>query len=154
MAILAFDLGGSSVKYGVWTGKELTNQGSFPTPGSWEEMKAHLYSVYVDKRNESISGVAFSSPGVVDEKSQQILGISAIPYIHHFNIYEELEALFGLPVTIENDANCAGLAEIYEGAAKGKKKCFLSLLGQELAERFFAMVNCTKALIYMEASLD
>ena len=31
MAILAFDLGGSSVKYGVWTGKELTNQGSFPT---------------------------------------------------------------------------------------------------------------------------
>lgn len=29
MAILAFDLGGSSVKYGVWTGKELTNQGSF-----------------------------------------------------------------------------------------------------------------------------
>ena len=79
--------------------------------------------------------------------------ISAIPYIHHFNIYEELEALFGLPVTIENDANCAGLAEIYEGAAKGKKKCFLSLLGQELAEQFFAMVNCTKALIYMEASL-
>ena len=49
MAILAFDLGGSSVKYGVWTGKELTNQGSFPTPGSWEEMKAHLYSVYADK---------------------------------------------------------------------------------------------------------
>ncbi len=48
MAILAFDLGGSSVKYGVWTGKELTNQGSFPTPGSWEEMKAHLYSVYAD----------------------------------------------------------------------------------------------------------
>lgn len=29
MAILAFDLGGSSVKYGVWTGKELTNQGAF-----------------------------------------------------------------------------------------------------------------------------
>ena len=116
-------------------------------------MKAHLYSVYADKRNESISGVAFSSPGVVDEKSQQILGISAIPYIHHFNIYEELEALFGLPVTIENDANCAGLAEIYEAQRKGKK-CFLSLLGQELAERFFAMVWCTKALIYMEASLD
>ena len=31
MAILAFRSGGSSVKYGVWTGKELTNQGSFPT---------------------------------------------------------------------------------------------------------------------------
>ena len=33
MAILAFDLGGSSVKDGVWTGKGLTNQGSVPTPG-------------------------------------------------------------------------------------------------------------------------
>ena len=75
MAILAFDLGGSSVKCGVWTGKKLTNQGSFPTPGSGRN-KAHLYSVYADKRNESISGVAFSSPGVVDEKNQQILGIS------------------------------------------------------------------------------
>ena len=39
MAILAFDLGGSSVKYGVWTGKELTNQGSFPTPGLCRQKK-------------------------------------------------------------------------------------------------------------------
>ncbi|MDU2287717.1 MAG: ROK family protein [Enterococcus faecalis] len=137
MAILAFDLGGSSVKYGVWTGKELTNQGSFPTPGSWEEMKAHLYSVYADKRNESISGVAFSSPGKKKKKSQQILGISAIPYIHHFNIYEELEALFGLPVTIENDANCAGLAEIYEGAAKGKKEVLFVVIGTGIGGAIF-----------------
>ena len=28
-------------------------------------------------------------------------------------------------MTIENDANCAGLAEIYEGAAKGKRSAFV-----------------------------
>ena len=68
MGILVFDFGGSAVKYGCWDGKEIKGKGQFATPESWEEMKAHLYSVYADKRNESISGVAFSSPGVVDEK--------------------------------------------------------------------------------------
>ena len=47
----------------------------------------------------------------MDTEEGVIKGLSAIPYIHRFKIVDELEALFGLPVAIENDANCAGMDE-------------------------------------------
>ncbi|MBL1226929.1 ROK family protein [Enterococcus sp. BWR-S5] len=136
MAILAFDLGGSAVKYGVWEKNELHGTGKFPTPKTWEEMKKALLETKMNVPF-SIEGIAFSAPGVVDERKRQILGISAIPYIHHFDIYDELENLFQLPVTIENDANCAGMAEIYEGAAKGKQEVAFVVIGTGIGGAVF-----------------
>lgn len=136
MAILAFDFGGSAVKYGVWNGQEMTDKGKFTTPKTWEEMKASLLAVFLGMEQE-FEGVAFSAPGVVDVEKQMINGISAIPYIHRFNIFKELEELFNLPVAIENDANCAGMAEIYEGAAKGKKEVAFVVVGTGIGGAIF-----------------
>ncbi|MCB5955778.1 ROK family protein [Enterococcus sp. CWB-B31] len=136
MAILAFDLGGSAVKYGVWEKNELHETGSFVTPKTWKEMKASLSKV-IKAATYSIEGIGMSAPGAVDEEKRQILGISAIPYIHHFDIYDELEELFQLPVTIENDANCAGIAEIAEGAAKGKKEVAFVVIGTGIGGAVF-----------------
>lgn len=136
MAILAFDFGGSAVKYGVWTGREIVDKGKFTTPKTWEEMKASLLTVF-NEIDQELEGVAFSAPGVVDVEKQMINGISAIPYIHKFNIYKELEELFQLPVAIENDANCAGMAEIYEGAAKGKQEVAFVVIGTGIGGAIF-----------------
>lgn len=136
MAILAFDFGGSAVKYGVWNGQEMTDKGKFTTPKTWEEMKASLLAVFVGMVQD-FEGVALSAPGVVDVEKQMINGISAIPYIHGFNIFKELEELFNLPVAIENDANCAGMAEIYEGAAKGKKEVAFVVVGTGIGGAIF-----------------
>lgn len=136
MAILAFDFGGSAVKYGVWNGQEMTDKGKFTTPKTWEEMKSSLLAVFLGMEQE-FEGVAFSAPGVVDVEKQMINGISAIPYIHRFNIFKELEELFNLPVAIENDANCAGMAEIYEGAAKGKKEVAFVVVGTGIGGAIF-----------------
>lgn len=136
MAILAFDFGGSAVKYGVWNGQEMTDKGKFTTPKTWEEMKASLLAVFVGMAQD-FEGVALSAPGVVDVEKQMINGISAIPYIHGFNIFKELEELFNLPVAIENDANCAGMAEIYEGAAKGKKEVAFVVVGTGIGGAIF-----------------
>lgn len=136
MAILAFDFGGSAVKYGVWNGQEMTDKGKFTTPKTWEEMKASLLAVFVGMVQD-FEGVALSAPGVVEVEKQMINGISAIPYIHGFNIFKELEELFNLPVAIENDANCAGMAEIYEGAAKGKKEVAFVVVGTGIGGAIF-----------------
>ena len=52
-----------------------------------------------------VEGVGISSPGSVDSKLGVIRGISAIPYIHNFEIVKELTELFNKQVTIENAAN-------------------------------------------------
>ncbi|MDB7087819.1 ROK family protein [Enterococcus mundtii] len=138
MGILAFDFGGSAVKYGYWELETLTHKGQFTTPATWIEMKAQLSSVFQQLSQEvAINGVAFSAPGVVNSQRQVIEGISAIPYIHGFDIYTELEELFGLPVAMENDANCAGMAEFYEGAARGYQNVAFVVIGTGVGGAMF-----------------
>lgn len=72
-------------------------------------MKTLLFNTF-ERINQKVEGVAFSVPGTVDVQKQMINGISAIPYLHKFNIFEELEELFDLPLAIENDANLIGSA--------------------------------------------
>ena len=69
------------------------------------------------KKNE-ISGIALSMPGAVDVESGLIKGTSALPYIHGPNIKQVIKERTKLLVELENDANCAGLAEGWIGAAK------------------------------------
>ena len=136
MAILVFDMGGSAVKYGVWAQDSLVSKGKFTTPNTWEEMKAQLQQVRASV-DEEIEGVAISAPGAVNAQERRIDGISAIPYIHGFDIYSELEAAFGVPVTIENDANCAGMAEFYQGAGKEYQQAAFVVIGTGVGGTLF-----------------
>jgi len=136
MAILVFDMGGSAVKYGVWAQGSLVSKGKFTTPNTWEEMKAQLQQVRASV-DEEIEGVGISAPGAVNAQERRIDGISAIPYIHGFDIYSELEAAFGVPVTIENDANCAGMAEFYQGAGKEYQQAAFVVIGTGVGGTLF-----------------
>lgn len=130
MNILAFDIGGSSVKYGVWVEEQLLEQQSFPLPENWQMMKAALKQVFDDINSQrQLSGVAFSAPGVVDDQKGEIRGVSAVPYIHRFPIQKELENLFERPVSMENDANCAALAEVWLGAASDTAHSIFFVIG-------------------------
>ncbi len=97
MAILAFDIGGTAVKYGLWEDETLSESGSFPTPATWAEMKNSLLTVKRQfESNYGLKGIAFSAPGAVDTNTGIIGGISALDYIHHFPIVAELEELLEL----------------------------------------------------------
>lgn len=131
MALLVFDFGGSAVKYGIWSDQEeLLEQDKFPTPKTWEEMQQQLLTVLNEKKEKySLTGVAISSPGAVKEEEGIVDGASAIPYIHGIPLLAALEELFALPVSIENDANCAALAELWKGSAKDVKNMLFIVLG-------------------------
>lgn len=129
--LAVIDIGGTSIKFGAWVNNELITLGSEPTPdniASFYKILKHrvdeIKATYAD-----ISGVAISSPGAVNKEARQIDGASAIRYIHGFPIFEQLETLFDLPVSIENDANCAALAEVANGAGKDNKNVLFLVLG-------------------------
>lgn len=129
MSVLVFDWGGTGVKHALWKNEQLEQQGIFPTPSTWAQLKNEMKAVQGTYEGEKIEGVAISAPGAVDSSEGVINGISAIPYIHHFPIQEELEAFFDLPVSLENDANAAGIAEVWKGAAKDLKDVLFVVLG-------------------------
>ncbi|PZF91334.1 ROK family protein [Listeria ivanovii] len=129
MTILAFDMGGTAVKYGVLTKQgELLEKGKFATPDKLDELIRLLVEVKVNY-DHSFEGVAFSCPGAVNNETGIIGGASAISYIHHFPFRQLLEEKLALPVTMENDANCAALAEVWLGAAKDKQDIIFMILG-------------------------
>ena len=131
MAILAFDVGGSSVKYAVVKKDgNIGEKGSFKTPEDLESFYKGLQQVKEQLAAEhKIRGAAFSMPGAVDDVLGIIGGASAIPYIHDFTIKKALEKILDLPVTMENDANCAALGEVWLGAAKDQKDVAFLVIG-------------------------
>lgn len=125
MKLMAFDIGGTSVKTGLFVDKELAEKSSFNTPNSFDklilEMKKYI--------KPDIDGVAISAPGVVDIQNRVIRNESAVPYIHNRPIFDELETALERPVMIENDANCAGICEITFGAGENFNNIAFIVIG-------------------------
>lgn len=135
-AIVAFDIGGSAVKYGFWIDNQLNHQSSFVTPETMDEMIVSMKDV-INSAPKEVKGVAISSPGAVNADARVIEGISAVPYLHDFPIYDRLEKEFNLPVTIENDANCAGIAEMALGAGEKANDAVFIVLGTGVGGAIF-----------------
>lgn len=120
-AFMVIDIGGTYIKYAVMdeTAKK-RRSGKLATPK--DGLDSFLLTVQkVVEENAAdfnLQGLAISSPGAVDVKTGFIGGASAIPYIHGVNMTDLIKERTGLETTIENDANCAALAEGWLGAAK------------------------------------
>jgi len=130
MNLLIFDFGGTSVKYGIWTNNKLIPNGSFPTPATWETLAETLLAIKKRLAEDyRLEGAAFSFPGAVDAANGVIHNISAIPYLAKIPLREKLEEMLGLPVSIQNDAKCAALAELWTGAAKDSDNVLFVVIG-------------------------
>ncbi|GMM21344.1 ROK family protein [Lactobacillus amylovorus] len=120
MNLAAIAIGGTTIKIVTWKDNQLQDKHAIDTPKDLNGFyKALTEEVNKIKKDTKIEGVAISSPGAVNKKTGIIGGSSAIPYIHNFKIVDKLEKRFGLPVSIENDANSAALGELAEGSGKG-----------------------------------
>jgi len=54
----------------------------------------------------------------------------------HIDVGRRLERALGLPVVVENDANCAALGEFWRGRGRGAKSLFLFTLGTGIGGSF------------------
>ena len=126
---LAIDIGGTAVKLGIVdeTGKVLckgeqsVNFDGYQTPvldtvrkAAKEFLTAQAIPV------ENLSGIGVSATGQIDSRKGIVAGTCGnFPNYINSPIRAELERLFGLPVTVANDANCMTLGEVWVGGAKG-----------------------------------
>ena len=123
---LVFDIGGSSNKYALIENDKIVEKFSSKQEKNMED----LLKFFEDKINffaksHKIDGIGFSSPGTVDSSTGNIYGKSAVEFITEYNFAMEIKNKFNLPVAIENDANCAALAEIFYGKVDKNYLAFL-----------------------------
>lgn len=130
MTLLALDIGGSAVKYGLWHQEELQQTGEFTTPKTRQafydkiiELKSETYRTY------DINGIALSCPGDTDEETGFVNGFSFVPFLHLGEFQQEFSKTVDLPVRMINDANSATLAELTYGIGKDVKDGLFVIIG-------------------------
>ncbi|MBS4206659.1 ROK family protein [Bacillus sp. FJAT-50079] len=132
---IAFDIGGTFVKCGVVNeNAHILISNKEKTPKTLDGL-LNLIETYRQSCPDA-KGIAISIPGAVSEEGI-IYGSSAIPYIHGPNIKALVSERTKLPVYIANDANCAGYAEVWNGAAKGKNDVMVMVIGTGIGGSIF-----------------
>lgn len=119
--IICFDIGGTKVKHGVLTEKgKILEQGSYPTEIDDHQifMDAMIATIKTYRQAYAVAGIAMSFPGYVDADTGYIERAGAIRAMDKVNVIKMLSEETGLPVAVENDANCVALAEKFLGNAQ------------------------------------
>lgn len=132
---MCFDIGGTSVKFGV-AGENgaLLQKNEIPnviTQKGVDGLVESLASVTEQCQKEySLRGIAVSTAGVVDpEKGLILYAPKYFPGYPGTALGERLEKCCGLPCTVENDVNAAALGEYWLGAGQGAKSLFCITVG-------------------------
>lgn len=120
---LAVDIGGTQIKYGIINSDGIILEhhklDTEAYKGGPHILKTIKQLVQHYKESAGIIGVAISSAGMVDhEKGEIFYSGTQIPNYAGTKFKEEIEQEFGIPCEVENDVNCAGLAEGISGAGK------------------------------------
>lgn len=121
---VSIDIGGTSIKYGILdenikfiTSGEVATEAQKGGKNILEKV-INIVSEY--KKEYTLSGICISTAGMVDcEKGEIIHASDLIPNYTGTQIKKTLEDIFSIPCEVENDVNCAGLAEYFSGSAKG-----------------------------------
>jgi glucokinase len=125
---IGVDLGGTNVRCAKITEKgEILAQVKGPSFGleGPEKVMGNIKDLIHQLPNvEEASGIGICVPGPVDKKTNTMSLSTNLPGFTGYPMGDELEKEFGLPTFLDNDANCAGLAEALVGAGKGLKTVF------------------------------
>ena len=121
---VCIDIGGTSIKYGV-INEELdflvTNEMDTEAKKGGENILNKIIEIVTMYKDDyKIDGICISTAGMVDcEKGEIIHSSSLIPNYTGTKIKSVIEEKFNIQCEVENDVNCAALAEHFAGGAKG-----------------------------------
>lgn len=131
MKVLGIDVGGTKIRFGIidQEGKilfENTIKTAYPL---YETIEKETLSILEQFPN--INSIGIGTSGFVNANEGKIV-YSTLPSWTNTEVKKNLEKATGKRVEVENDANCAALAEAYLGAAKGYNRAVCLTIGTGL----------------------
>lgn len=131
---LVFDWGGTFMKYALMNeNSEIMEKGKEASPKKTDTLE-HFLDVLdqVVGKYCDISGIAISSPGIIDSNKGIIHVVGVFPYLQELNLTDLLSERYGVPVSIENDGKAAALAEVWKGNLSDVKDGAVFLIGTSI----------------------
>lgn len=130
---LVFDIGATFVKYAIVSENgEIEAKNKMPTASKdgIDHFIATLVNVYNEYKHYNVKGIALSLPGAVDVEKGIVYNGGGVPILHEVCLKEVLsKQCDNLPVALENDGKCAGLAEVWLGNASDVDDCVVMVIG-------------------------
>ncbi|QUO30898.1 ROK family protein [Faecalicatena sp. Marseille-Q4148] len=131
---ICIDIGGTAIKYGMVNEKgnilERKQMATEASKGGPAILAKAVSIVETFVKQEEISGICISTAGMVDVDQGSIFySAPLIPDYIGTNFKKTMEERFHIPCEVENDVNCAGLAETKSGAAKGCSSALCLTIG-------------------------
>lgn len=136
--VIGIDLGGTTVKIAFLSLEgTIIDHWEIPTDNSEEgknitsdiATSIHEKLVQLNHAKEDVLGAGMGAPGPFDYETGIIFNTVNLGWPDNFPLKERLEQDLGLPVIIDNDANCAALGEMWKGAGEGSKDLVCVTLG-------------------------
>ncbi len=129
MKVLAFDIGGTMIKYALMDeNAHFFNQGKFPTPQTCrEDLLEALASIY--KKYPEAEAMAIAMPGIIDSSKGYCAMGGALRYNNDFYMQDALYKKCQTKILLANDAKCAVMAEASLGSLKDVNDGIVILLG-------------------------
>jgi glucokinase len=117
MASVGVDLGGTQVRAASVTDNRMGPVAArlVRAQGTSEEVFDDLCAAIDAVVDERVEGIGVGVPSLVEAESGTILDTTNIPSWKRVPLRPRLEARYGCPVRIDNDANCFALGERYFG---------------------------------------
>lgn len=124
---LGVDIGGSSVKFAVVEGDEIKHKSSIPTNhNSSDEFIKEIADECIRIRKEHhFNTIGIGTPGWIENG---VVTAVNLPF-KGINLANELKKYISVPISIDNDANCAALGEAEFGAGKNFSNIITVTLG-------------------------
>ena len=127
-AIIGLDLGGTKILSGLIShvGDVVGKPYTLPTGGKDPE-KVIVDRIFtaIDKslenanlKIEDISGIGIGATGPLDMKQGFILDCPFLPTLKNFPLSKTIHRRYGIPVYLDNDANCFALGEYFFGEGR------------------------------------
>ena len=128
--ILSFDVGGTFIKWALMDNYKIIEKGKVPTP--YDSFETFIKTIEPIVKSYEVKALAFSLPGTMNKEKTQIYIGGALRYNDFREFPKEVSEYFNLPVTMENDANSAALAEVELGHLKNSENGFVIVIGTGL----------------------
>ena len=132
--VLAFDVGGTWVKYGIVDARGrllFSDQLATQSEPDGKALLTRLLAVAAPLvTRHAPAGIAFSTLGIIDPAEGRLVGaVEAIAGYFGQSPKASFENAFQVPVVVENDGNCVALAEGWTGSAAGVRNYLALTLG-------------------------
>lgn len=153
--IVGVDLGGTTTKLAfINLNGEILHKWEIPTDNSNEgqNITTNIANAINQKLEElkeqktNLIGIGMGAPGPIDYETGVVLNVVNLGWQDNFPLQESLHSLTGLPVAIENDANCAALGEMWNGAGKGASDLVCVTLGTGVGGGVIANGNIVRGI--------